>query len=133
MKDLKDIISEKLRVDDIVLSNKEFPIDGTVNDMIEFLKDAGFKEVPSCGVWSQTFKNYKKCNGKCFVIDSGGQAAIVEIINRANYKFKNKLFFIKFNLINKYNIFDDITTAKSGLDARQVSKETFLEELSEIL
>ena len=127
-----DSISEKLSIDSIVLTTN-FPIDGTIDDMVEFLEDAGFKEISSCGVWSQTFEKYKKYNVKCYAVDSGRPGAIVEIINRANYKFKNKLFFIKFNLINKYNIFDDITTAKSGLDARQVSKEEFLAELSEIL
>ena len=130
MKNLRDSILEKLKVDDIVFNT--FPIDGTINDMIEFLKDAGFKEVPSQDRWDQTFKNYKKCKGKCFAADKLGPIS-VEIIDRSNFKFKNKLFYLKLNSEDKYNIFDDITTALGGLDAREVSKEEFLEELSEIL
>ena len=35
MKNLKDIL-EKLKVDDIVLTDEEFPIDGTLDDMAVF-------------------------------------------------------------------------------------------------
>ena len=42
MKNLKDTIIEKIKVDDIILNKEEFPIDGTIDDMIEFLKDYGF-------------------------------------------------------------------------------------------
>ena len=130
MKSLTDVL-EKLSIDSIVLAT-DFPIDGSIKDMIDFLEDAGFKEVPSCGVWSQTFENYKRYNGKCFAIDRSNPESI-EIIDRSNSKFKNKLFYITLKSDSKYNIFNDITTARSGWDARQVSKETFLEELSEIL
>ena len=135
MKTLKDTILEKLKVDDIILNKERFPIDGTIDDMIEFLDDTGFKEVPSYGIWNQTFKNYKKCNGKCFAVDKSSPVSI-EIIDRSNFKSKNKLFYIELNANDKYdykyNIFDDITTAMSW-DIREVSKEEFLKELSEIL
>ena len=137
MKNLKDTILEKLKVDDIVL-NGEFPIDGTLEEIVEFLEDTGFKEVPNLASWDKTFKNYKKYNVKCFDADRGSHKSI-KIINRSNPRFKNKLFYIKLNpedkyYEDKYNIFDDITTAKTQCwDARYASKEEFLEELSEIL
>ena len=43
MKNLKDSILEKLRVDDIIINN-EFPIDGTLKEIIEFLEGEGFVE-----------------------------------------------------------------------------------------
>ena len=132
MRTLKDIILEKLKVDDIII-DKEFPIDGTADDMIKFLEENGFKKVPSQGSWSATFLNYKKYNVKCFAAATSGPVIIIEIINRSNPKFKNKLFYLKPNSDSKYNIFDDITTARGGWNANQVSKEDFLKELSEIL
>ena len=129
MKSLTDVL-EKLSIDSIVFNT--FPISGSINDMIDFLEGAGFKEVPSQDRWDQTFENYKKCKGKCFAADKLGPIS-VEIIDRSNFKFKNKLFYLKLNSEDKYNIFDVITTARGGLDAREVSKEEFLEELSWIL
>jgi len=131
MKTLKDSILEKLSIDDINL-NGDFPIDGKLDDMIEFLERDHFKKVLSYGNWNQTFEKYEKYNTKCFTFDKAAPVTI-EIINRANPKFKNKLFYIKLNSDDKYNIFDDITTARSGWDCRAVSKEDFLKELSEIL
>ena len=131
MKNLKDTILEKLKVDDITL-NEEFPIDGTVEDMIEFLEDAGFKEVSSQGSWGATFLNYRKYNVKCFAVQET-RPVIIEIIDRSNPKLKDKLFYLWLSSDNKYNIFDDIGFAKDSRDARQVSKEEFLKEISEIL
>ena len=38
-------IYEKLKVDDIILDNEEFPINGTIDDIVDFLKRYNFKEV----------------------------------------------------------------------------------------
>ena len=43
MKIIADIY-EKLKVDDIVLTEK-FPIDGTIEEMMQFLEENGFKYV----------------------------------------------------------------------------------------
>lgn len=43
MKNLKDVL-EKLKVDDIVLA-EEFPIDGTLDDMAEWLSSNGFEPI----------------------------------------------------------------------------------------
>ena len=61
MKNLKDVL-EKLKVDDIVLDTV-FPINGTLNDIIEFLKDNGFKYVRCGGGIDEWFNGYKS---KCF-------------------------------------------------------------------
>lgn len=142
MKTLKDSILEKLSIDDINLNrnnislNRNFPIDGTLQDIVKFLENNGFEKVSSSANWEQTFKNYRKYNTKAFGVEKGVYT-FIEIIDRSNSKFKNKLFYIKLNpdkyYKDKYNIFDDITTAKRAQDARLVSKEDFLKELSEIL
>lgn len=131
MKNLKDAIYEKLKIDDINL-NGNFPIDGKLDDMIEFLENAGFKEVSNQGSWDATLLNYRKYNVKCFAVQKT-RPVIIEIIDRSNPKLKDKLFYLWLSSGNKYNIFDDITTAKSGWDARKVTKKEFLKELSEIL
>lgn len=71
MKNLRDIILEKLKVDDISLVKKEFPIDGTINEIIEFLKDAGFKKVPSYAGWNATVENFKKIMSSAFLLILG--------------------------------------------------------------
>ena len=130
MRSIADIY-EKLSIDNIIL-DKKFPIDGTVEDMIKFLEDKGFKEVSNQGSWDATLLNYRKYNVKCFAVQKT-RPVIIEIIDRSNPKLKDKLFYLWLSLGNKYNIFDNITTAKSGWDARKVTKKEFLKELSEIL
>jgi len=66
MKNLKDAILEKLKVDDIVLEEK-FPIDGTLDDMIKFLEGNGFKYVRCDGAIDKWFNKYKS---KCFYKNS---------------------------------------------------------------
>ena len=72
MKNLKDVleklsidsISEKLSIDSIVLTNKEFPINGTLEEIIEFLECNGFNSVVrGVGGVADMFNEYKS---KCF-------------------------------------------------------------------
>lgn len=58
---LNNVIYEKLKVDDITFD--KFPINGTLNDIIEFLKDNDFKYVHCGGGIDEWFNNYKS---KCF-------------------------------------------------------------------
>ena len=62
MKNLKDTILEKLKVDDIVLS-EEFPIDGTLEDTVKFLEEQGFKDIIDFGTVNAKFDLAKT---KCF-------------------------------------------------------------------
>ena len=74
MKNLKDSISEKLsidsileklKVDDIVLAEM-FPIDGTFDEMIDFLKEYDFKEVAN-SMHNSISKILNKERDKCFI------------------------------------------------------------------
>jgi len=66
MKNLKDAILEKLKVDDIVLEEK-FPIDGTLDDIADFLRKNGFKEVHE--PTRRKLYNYGRGQGKVFLIE----------------------------------------------------------------
>ena len=70
MKNLKDILNnailEKLKVDDIIID--KFPIDTTLEKIIEFLKEEGFKEVEYVGSISTLFN---KTKSKCFTCYDG--------------------------------------------------------------
>lgn len=61
MKNLKDTILEKLKVDDITFN--EFPIDGSIEDMIEFLKENGFRFIKNEEKISVLFDS---ANSKCY-------------------------------------------------------------------
>lgn len=43
MKNLKDSILEKLKVDDIIFN--EFPINGALDNIVKFLKEQGFEDI----------------------------------------------------------------------------------------
>ena len=65
MKSLKDTIYEKLKVDDIVLEEK-FPMDGNFDEIIDFLTEQGFKEVPN-STGNTISKILNKESNKCFI------------------------------------------------------------------
>ena len=65
MKNLKDSILEKLKVDDIVLI-EEFPIDKDIEVIVDFLRDDGFIEIPyeKGDVWRHVHEKFNKNKGK---------------------------------------------------------------------
>lgn len=65
MKNLKEILLEKLSIDSIT-PDIEFPIDGTCDKILEFLKEQGFKEVANSTSDSiSKILNIKR--NKCFI------------------------------------------------------------------
>lgn len=69
MKNLKDIL-EKLKVDDITFD--EFPINGTADDIVEFLEENGFKKIDGKNFtyWRQIVKIAKTTTNKAFILDT---------------------------------------------------------------
>lgn len=65
------IIAERIRIDNI--KRPEFPIDGTVEDIIDFLKEYGFKEIKKIQVPSTYINDYvvpfNDYRNKCFYVD----------------------------------------------------------------
>jgi hypothetical protein len=59
MEYLKDYITERIRIDNIKLMN--FPIDGSFEEMVEYLKGCGFVEIfPNLPTFVPTFDMYRK-------------------------------------------------------------------------
>ena len=127
MKNLRDVL-EKLRVDDIVLNDK-FPIDGTLDDMIEFLKDKGFKEVvKQSGTPASEALNKEK--NKCFIKDKIKNVYHLWFANTSKQKISkdNPIFFIDETLLF-YNVYY-IGQAGYTVDIVIRDKKEFLKELN---
>ena len=88
MKDLYSIY-EKLDINKVRLNDK-FPIDGTIEDVVEFLEEQGFKDINQRGSKDVIFNSKKS---KCFYRLSGhlwfGDTSKEEISK------KNPIFVIK--------------------------------------
>ena len=125
MKNLKDILVEKLKVDDIVLGEK-FPIDGTVEDMIEFLEDAGFVPVEENHNYKGSVDDiFDYNNTKCFLKEN--KRFWFADTSKEKISKSNPIFFIvmpekifKVYYCNNYNTIDIV----------EDNKKEFLKELN---
>ena len=129
MKSLEEVILEKLKIDDIVI-DKEFPIDGTVDDMIEFLKDKAFKYVRCDGAIDKWFNKYKS---RCYYYN--GENLWFGDTTKGMISSKNPIFMYK-TLHNSFSVYycDDkgnvcgiIYAAIANL---KENKKKFLQELN---
>ena len=84
MKALKDSIYEKLKVDDI--SIEDFPINGTIDDICNFLKNEGFIEGNDLKimVWSAYFPSMNSYKTKIFYKTLAEVPSIAHSIKFAN-------------------------------------------------
>ena len=92
-----DSISEKLSVDSIVLAEEKFPIDGTLEEMMNFLIDHGYKEIPYKTDWNDTLVAFKKANKSSVMVDrcDDNSIEVIEFIDKSNNKFKDTLFIVE--------------------------------------
>ena len=124
MKTIIDIL-EKLKVDDIVF--EKFPIDGTVEKMIKFLKEQGFIDATeSYGSLNDIFNTAKS---KCFFIypdDNTKRIWFVDTSEREICK-ENPVFFID----PTYKYYEVYYLNSSGhATIIDNSKKAFIEELN---
>ena len=126
---IKDAILEKLKVDDILLDKEEFPIDGTLNDIIEFLKDNGFEYVECRGGIDEYFNKYKsKCFYKNDVHLWFGDTS-KEKISKKNPIFSYRFLFESFGVY--YCVQDDVCwLVGENYENSKENKKEFLEELN---
>lgn len=98
MKNLIDIY-EKLDINKVNL-NKEFPVDGTSNVIIEFLKEQGFKEIkdlPDIPFYPDYVILFNKYKNKCFGIEEGINDTTIYFANTSKKKISegNMLYIIQ--------------------------------------
>jgi hypothetical protein len=128
METLNNYITERIRVDNI--KHREFPIDGTQEDMIQFLENQGYfgfswlSETPSG--WSKVFNYYKQKSFFSKPEDRWGYAYLkfADTTNN-NIGKENPIYEIRFEGNNK--IFNNIMYGNRSIP---VSKEEFLERLN---
>lgn len=124
MKNLKDAILEKLKVDDIML-DIEFPINGTIEDICRFLEENDFKFIENVDKISTLFNSTKsKCyttyNNRIWFTDT----------SKGEISKKNPVFTYMNNGYNKY--YTIYYTNNLGLVKYIVEndRESFLKELN---
>jgi hypothetical protein len=125
VKNLKDSILEKLKVDDIVLI-EEFPIDGTIEEIMKFLEGQNFIDISMrYGSISRMFNNMKK---KC-VAKFGNRLSFADT-SKEKISKDNPIFYInyyrgkfEYKVYHKDNSDEIIYIVKDD-------KKAFLEELN---
>ena len=128
MKNLKDVL-EKLKVDSIVL-DKEFPIDGTLNDMIAFLEGEGFHYID--GEHIKESLNAEKT--KCFMLDLKTKSSRSDLTtiwfadtSKEEISKKNPVFNIVYD--SRYSVYY-INQLGNIIDIVKNDKKKFLQELN---
>jgi len=123
MKNLKDVL-EKLRVDDIVI-NAEFPIDGTIEEMIKFLEGQNFIDISMHhGSISRIFNDMKK---KC-VVKFGNRFSFADT-SKEKISKDNPIFYICLDDPVAYSVYYK-NNYDSTIDIVENDKKAFLEELN---
>jgi len=72
MKELTSYITEKLDINKVNLRDMDFPIDGSITDMAEFLKNYKFEEVLDSYDYESVndiFPILNNCKNKCYMTD----------------------------------------------------------------
>lgn len=129
MKELTNYINEKLKVDDAIPDIK-FPVDGSLEDIVEFLKEQGFKDVDKRGTKDLIFNSEKF---RCFTYLKGldgGEILWFADTSKGRISKDNPIFLIK-SLSNMHVFVVYYTvSAKMIYKTESDNKETFLEELN---
>ena len=101
MKNLKDAIYEKLKVDDIKMS-KRFPTSGSIDNVIKFLKSEEFKEIKYGTMLKACFDDAKT---KCF--HQSNDKKRLWFANTSNGKTSkvNPIFLIKYSPQIRFTVF----------------------------
>lgn len=133
MRTLKDTVLEKLKVDDIILAEEKFPIDGPIEEMTKFLIGQGYKEIPYESRWDDTYEAFRKVNKSSIMIDRhphpDNSIASIEFIDKSNSKFKDTLFIIEdLDGDISYNIYD----LKNGKSLEAMYKDVFANMINKL-
>ena len=126
MKNLKDSILEKLSIDNINL-NGEFPVDGTIEEMAEFLEEEGFQQLDSSIV---TIPAANDAEAKCFMIDKTETELWFADTSKEKISKKNPIFSIE--IYFKSTVFSTYAFNSRGFYERIIDndKKAFIKELN---
>ena len=122
MKNLKDVL-EKLRVDDI--SFNEFPADGTLDDIVEFLEDNNFIIIEEDYAYALTTIR-KLVNTKhkriCF-IDKGKNYSLLRFADtsKEEISIKNPIFIV----VKDSNNYEYKTASRYEDGVKELNREEF--------
>ena len=105
MNSLSDYIVERIRIDNIKL--EEFPVDGTYDEVVDFLERCGFNKIKDDSHYM--FNNAKKFNQEhklCFSCETSDSYSYVIFADttKSNISDKNRLYCINFDPNKKYHI-----------------------------
>ena len=125
MKNLKEVILEKLKVDDIVLT-EEFPIDGKKEDIIKFLKEQDFIHITNTptGLLSDIFNNEKK---RCII--EYAQYIYFADTSIGKISKDNPIFLMCSDRLQVYSVYYKGSNDNT-IDIVDNDKKKFLEELN---
>jgi hypothetical protein len=110
MESLNNYIVERIRIDNVKhVKHSEFPVDGTVEEIVDFLKEQGFKEIndPHSG-FSDSAKFLNDMKGKCFSVDTRGWEVLgVEFADTSTNKISedNPFYYIDMSVKARKNGF----------------------------
>ena len=90
---IKESILEKLSIDSI-MPDAEFPADGTLEEIIEFLKEQNFKDISKRGPKDILFNSEKS---KCFTYLKEHERIWFADTSKEKISKKNPIFVIKIN------------------------------------
>ena len=99
MKTIVDVL-EKLKVDDIVLD--EFPVDGTLEDAVKFLKEYGFKEIKfeikKHFLYTSVIKDIENREGRYVVVNKDDLEIMFGDTSKKDIDERNPLYSILYSM-----------------------------------
>lgn len=131
MKELTNYINEKLDINKVNLPSKEFPMDGDMDEVVDFLADHDFIQIKyhRTEFYYQYKKDFNNLRTKCFMVQSRKMGEIANIVffgdtSKEDISRDNKLFMIIFEPDNtQYKYYDD------GRESRYIGKKDFEAEM----
>ena len=128
MESLNNYITERIRVDNI--KSREFPINGTLGEIIDFLKEHGFKEIkdlPNLSRYTDYVVPFNEYRNKCFGVFK--KNIFFADTSRKKISESNMLYMIKDEQIHaKYRMIwdiDDLTYEMPDEDKFKKEMETY--------
>ena len=129
-----------MSIDSISIDENEFPIDGTANEIVDFLKSYNFIRInKKMKLWKDVIAAFMDNSGKLFILDNlnhkynSDYTFSLKIINTENKKYHNKIFLYNLSKTSKKIFRICQIVNEYGGPEEEVDEKTFLNELNKIL